>query len=296
MINEITFKRIKQELERMQQNKDTDNDRPDLVDRLELAMLILDSNTMSLQSLSDYKRYCEKEGIGKPIISLFARYLYPNSNGGNNVGIINYISKMLDVIKMNASDDSSIRRTEKVEKELGNIQKELQDVINREQELFEKIDDLEKERALVEDKNQRYKDDMERYNSLSESVKELKEKIDEYERNVQVLPQEKLQERSEELNKQYEKIKTSLKDHGDILLYYKRVKEIVDAYNIAKEVNSIRSIILAYEDDREALRNIERRSLVPNTNAMKVIRDKIDPLYNDFSKKLGEIISELTTE
>lgn len=292
MISERTYKKIKRKLDIMDNVKNTEKDRTDLEDRLDLVLTILDPDILALNKFSDYKEYCERKGEEKPIYSLFATYLFPESSDN---GIINNLSNMFRQLS-NFQEDDLADTIKKTKEDLEESSQKLEEAVKKENSLFESIKELKKKRELLEEKNQKYNSEMQNYNTLNEYVQSLEKKIEEYENNKMVIPVENLQERANELNKQYEKIKKDLEERDDIIFYYKKIKEIVDAYNIAKELESLQGVMSAYNDDRKALDSIEKRKLMQNINVIKGIRDKIDPLRDSFNEELGKIIAELTKE
>ena len=239
MISKDLHDRLKNELE-----ESVNSNNPELVERLNLACMILDNKFVSDESLKEYINWMkDNDNLSFAVIKLFTKYIYAKRVGSTDLGIYPFLVVLFDSLQniINVGEFPELKspgeRVEQIKAELSSMEEEISEKQKALLELEHNKNQLEFKRKDLEALKQKYSVQIEEYEQLRNTCELLEKRLAQFQSDFKPEIIETYKKQNEVLERQLLEARAKLKDEQNWELYYNRLTAIEREYNLFEQIN-----------------------------------------------------------
>lgn len=287
MISKDLHDRLKNELE-----ESVNSNNPELVERLNLACMILDNKFVSDESLKEYINWMkDNDNLSFAVIKLFTKYIYAKRVGSTDLGIYPFLVVLFDSLQniINVGEFPELKspgeRVEQIKAELSSMEEEISEKQKALLELEHNKNQLEFKRKDLEAFKQKYSVQIEEYEQLRNTCELLEKRLAQFQSDFKPEIIETYKKQNEVLERQLLEARAKLKDEQNWELYYNRLTAIEREYNLFEQINFYKRVLLEISEDLVIADNITS-TLTINTAALQSAVSKLKPFYEELKTEL----------
>lgn len=295
MINKNLFHILSNEL-----NAANDSVNPEIVERLNLASIILNDNYLSVEVMSDYLRWKRgNDDSQNALLELFSKFLYSKKSNGEEAGIYPFLRKMVSIINQIKQTDeyssvkSPSKKAELMDAEISAVQDKLIEYNAQIAELNKRTDELKQEYELLKAREAECSAQLDEYERLKKEYDSIQARLDEFNTINAELSIDELSNQTIALQEKFEAAKKQFKDNQDLEQYYSLLVNISKEYNILNQITMYRKIVAEISEDTKIGNAIVDNVVNINVSALRSVILKIEPFFEELKKELKSVVEQL---
>lgn len=273
---------------------------PELVERLNLASIILDKNFISSSVLVDYLKWAKDNDLSSSaIIQLFSKYIFAKRDASKGIGIYPFLSQLFEEIQelISLGEFPELKnpqdRIHEINSELSTIENKFEEYNTNLLRLSEKKVKLEKSKKELSILEQKFSSEMIEFERLDKENKELEERLNRFKTTFTDDTISMMKTRNDELHKSFIAAQNKFKNDQDIEKYFNSLRSIILEHDALEKISKYRRVLAEVFEDLEVTKNIVSETDI-NTAALQGAALKLNPYYEELKKELKAIVERLT--
>lgn len=279
------------------------SDAPELVERLNLAFIILKKDYISIETIKAYLDWVKKsDRLPFGAMELFSKYIFAKRNGNDTIGIFPFLVVLFNSLQdvINTGEYPELRnpkeRIDQIKAELSSIEDQInksQDELNQ---LYDKKKELEEKRTKLSSLENEYSIKTKEYEKLKESCEDSEKRLKEYSpEKLENMKNEAedMKKRAEEAQNKFVEARDLLKADQDLYTYYSAVSNIIEEHELVGVIIKYKRIVEELSENIAIAQNINSSNVPVSTAGLESAMSKIEPFYDQLTQELKQVVESL---
>jgi chromosome segregation ATPase len=273
---------------------------PELVERLNLASIILDTKFITHAAVLDYLRWAEaNDRLPNSMMQIFSKYVFARRADSDDVGIYPFLNDLFDSMQeiVNLGEFPELKNPEQRIQQIRSGLSDLEDSVDDYRRKLAELDvELSEARRLENRLSQlksEYDQKLVEFERVSASNKDIEERLTRFENEYSEQTFEKMKERSIELSEKLDDAREKFNGDVDIKNYISRLSAAIAEHDALEQISKYRRTMLELNEDLVIADNI-CHTVDINTAALQSAMIKMQPYSDEFKNELKSVVQQLT--